>query len=369
MNMKMRGKISAIFMLVLCFALIFSSFSVVQAVAAAIITVDSKSANAGESVTLTVSGSYQYEIAHATFTVTYDSSVLTLSSHTTPNLGQSGAYSSVNTSTAGKVVYAFAHPTSTATSGDFLTLTFVVSKTATKGNTVVTISSNEIGNNVYPHTGDVVAGGVTVATPAADVDALIDAIGTVTTSSKSKIDTARTSYNALSDTQKGFVTKLSVLEAAEKKYTELTTNFTITYKVDGTGGSISSTSETVSASTGTITGSTATANEGYIFDGWYDENGNKVSSDATFVPTSKTTATYTAKFSRVLVYGDLDGDYAVDISDALFVLQVAIGKTNNITDDQNISGDVDGDGVITINDALLVLHKSVGKIDKFPIEN
>lgn len=367
--MVKREMISTLAIFVLCFALLLGNFSMVQAVAAATITVNTQAANAGESVTLTVSGSYQYEIAHATLTVTYDSSVLTLSSYTTPNLGQSSAYSAINTTTAGKVIYAYAYESSTATSGNFLTLTFAVSKSASKGTSVVTISSNEIGNNVYPHTGTVVAGGVTIATPAADVDALIDAIGTVTTSSKSKIDAARAAYNALSDTQKGFVTKLSVLEAAEKKYTELTTNFTITYKVDGTGGSISSTSETVSASTGTITGSTATANEGYIFDGWYDENGNKVSSDATFVPTSKTTATYTAKFSRVLVYGDLDGNYAVDISDALFVLQVAIGKTNNITDDQNISGDVDGDGVITINDALLVLHKSVGKIDKFPIEN
>ena len=53
------------------------------------------------------------------------------------------------------------------------------------------------------------------------VDALIDAIGSVTLNSKDEIDAARAAYDALTDVQKAKVTKLSVLTAAEDKYKEL----------------------------------------------------------------------------------------------------------------------------------------------------
>ncbi|MBQ6782620.1 MAG: InlB B-repeat-containing protein [Acholeplasmatales bacterium] len=55
---------------------------------------------------------------------------------------------------------------------------------------------------------------------AEDVDALIDAIGTVayTTDCKTKIDAARDAYEALTDTQQGLVTKLQALQTAEASY-------------------------------------------------------------------------------------------------------------------------------------------------------
>lgn len=58
---------------------------------------------------------------------------------------------------------------------------------------------------------------------AKNVDDLIDKIGTVayTDACKQKIDAARKAYDSLSATQKKKVTKLSILEAAEKKYDEL----------------------------------------------------------------------------------------------------------------------------------------------------
>lgn len=58
---------------------------------------------------------------------------------------------------------------------------------------------------------------------AAEVDALIDAIGTVeyTTESKGKIEAARTAYDALTDAQKALVTKLNTLTAAETAYDNL----------------------------------------------------------------------------------------------------------------------------------------------------
>lgn len=54
------------------------------------------------------------------------------------------------------------------------------------------------------------------------VDALIDNIGEVTLDSKDAIETARSAYDALTDTQKKLVTKLDALEAAEAAYAILT---------------------------------------------------------------------------------------------------------------------------------------------------
>ena len=56
---------------------------------------------------------------------------------------------------------------------------------------------------------------------AAAVDAKIAAIGNVTKNSKTAIDTARAAYNALSEEGKGFVTKGSALRAAETAYAEI----------------------------------------------------------------------------------------------------------------------------------------------------
>ena len=79
------------------------------------------------------------------------------------------------------------------------------------------------------------------------------------------------------------------------KFTENTV--TITYKAE-TNGTVSLGSETVGVVTGTLQGSTATANTGYTFAGWYDASGTLVSGNASFKPTSKTAATYTARFTE-----------------------------------------------------------------------
>lgn len=62
---------------------------------------------------------------------------------------------------------------------------------------------------------------VTITDKAKEVDDLIDAIGTVTLESKAKIDIARDAYKALTAEQKERVTKLNVLEEAEKEYDRL----------------------------------------------------------------------------------------------------------------------------------------------------
>ena len=56
---------------------------------------------------------------------------------------------------------------------------------------------------------------------AADVDVLINAIGTVTLESEAAIASARSAYDALTDAQKALVTKLDVLVAAEQTLKDL----------------------------------------------------------------------------------------------------------------------------------------------------
>ena len=81
---------------------------------------------------------------------------------------------------------------------------------------------------------------------------------------------------------------------------------TIRYQLGaGSGGTLSSYSESVKAITGTAVGSTATANAHYVFKGWYSnfacDDAHLVSTDATFVPDKDgvyTATTYYAKFEE-----------------------------------------------------------------------
>jgi ribose 1,5-bisphosphokinase PhnN/predicted MPP superfamily phosphohydrolase len=70
-----------------------------------------------------------------------------------------------------------------------------------------------------------------------DVDEKINKIGTVklTNASKALIDAARAAYNALTADQKALVTKLATLEAAEKKYADLVAANDVDEKIDDIG--------------------------------------------------------------------------------------------------------------------------------------
>lgn len=79
-----------------------------------------------------------------------------------------------------------------------------------------------------------------------------------------------------------------------------------------------------------------------------------------------------AAYSSYLVpefatYGDLNGDFSVDATDALIVLKIAVNK-QEATDTQFINGDVNGDHELNASDALLILKYAVDKIDIFPVE-
>jgi hypothetical protein len=61
-----------------------------------------------------------------------------------------------------------------------------------------------------------------------------------------------------------------------------------------------------------------------------------------------------------VVRGDVNGDGKTDATDALLVLQGAVGK-KNLTDAQKAKADLTGDGKIDATDALVALKIAVGK--------
>ena len=79
-----------------------------------------------------------------------------------------------------------------------------------------------------------------------NVKTKIDGIGEVTLSSSSTIKAARTAYDALTDDQKKQVTNYDVLEAAEKKLSDLQVE-NVKNKIDGIGEVTLSTSSTIKA--------------------------------------------------------------------------------------------------------------------------
>lgn len=112
---------------------------------------------------------------------------------------------------------------------------------------------------------------------AKNMDAMIDAIGTVTADSKSAIAEARKAYDALTEEAKALVTKLDVLTAAEGRYEQLMAVCEVAFDANG-GTKLSQASEMVNC--GSAIGTLPTCQRlGYAFVGWYtaENDGNKVS--------------------------------------------------------------------------------------------
>ncbi len=69
----------------------------------------------------------------------------------------------------------------------------------------------------------------------------------------------------------------------------------------------------------------------------------------------------------IFVYGDVNGDGAVDTADAVLVLQ----RAAKLIDDNaltTVAADVNGDGAIDTADAVLILQKAAKLIERFPAE-
>ena len=68
-----------------------------------------------------------------------------------------------------------------------------------------------------------------------------------------------------------------------------------------------------------------------------------------------------------VIYGDLNGDEEVNISDVIITLRASMGLIE-LTDEQFIAADVNGSEDINVADAILIMRVSMGILDHFPIE-
>ena len=59
--------------------------------------------------------------------------------------------------------------------------------------------------------------------------------------------------------------------------------------------------------------------------------------------------------------GDVDGDGAVRVSDAVLIMRYALGLIE-FTPEQILCGDVDGDGFVKVADAVMVIRIALGLV-------
>ena len=67
------------------------------------------------------------------------------------------------------------------------------------------------------------------------------------------------------------------------------------------------------------------------------------------------------------LYGDVDGDNAVTVVDALMTLQAAADKIQ-LSDAAKVAADVDGKAGVSAADALMILKRATNGISRFPVE-
>lgn len=74
--------------------------------------------------------------------------------------------------------------------------------------------------------------------------------------------------------------------------------------------------------------------------------------------------------NKPIVYGDVNYDSKIDVSDAIMVLRGIVGLYT-LDGRQQVAADVSGndDGIVNVADAILILRRIVGLIDKFPVED
>ncbi|MBO4563207.1 MAG: hypothetical protein J5772_06310 [Clostridia bacterium] len=106
-------------------------------------------------------------------------------------------------------------------------------------------------------------------------------------------------------------------------------------------------------------GAAAVTSEGSTFAGWFDENGELISTSTVLWEEDTDCARITAKFVQADVPGDADGSGEVTSADALTVLRFALGLTD-IPPTLIMLCDMDSDGEVTSADALAILRLAMG---------
>ena len=143
----------------------------------------------------------------------------------------------------------------------------------------------------------------------------------------------------------------------------------------------SSTSGSGSYTAGSTVWVGARANTNYSFEGWYDKDGQKLSSNSSYGYTMPDEATtLTARFvytpgspgdpmgggqddvQNHVLRGDVNQDGVVDIADAVMLVNYVVGKYTGPALSMDAS-DANRDGQIDIADAVRIVNLVVGKIN------
>lgn len=101
-----------------------------------------------------------------------------------------------------------------------------------------------------------------------------------------------------------------------------------------------------------------------------DGSGKAITLQATSDKSSAPIALFTFEYAKTepdVMYGNVNGDNTIDISDALLVCQFYLGNVAP-TDAQNAAADVSGDGAVDVSDALMICQFYLGNITEFPAE-
>ena len=139
----------------------------------------------------------------------------------------------------------------------------------------------------------------------------------------------------------------------------------LTVAVDPAGGGTTNPSVGAHAYTeGTEVTITATPNIGYAFDSWSGDCTGGGVCQVTMNANKSVTANFAAEPTSKL--GGVDGDGAVNSTDALIILSADVGINTSQYCPMNC-GDVNGDGAVNSTDALLILSYDVGMTVPFPV--
>ena len=93
-----------------------------------------------------------------------------------------------------------------------------------------------------------------------------------------------------------------------------------------------------------------------------DGSGKAITLQATSDKSSAPIALFTFEYAKTepdVMYGNVNGDNTIDVSDALLVCQFYLGNVAP-TDAQNAAADVSGDGAVDVSDALMICQFYLG---------
>ena len=101
-----------------------------------------------------------------------------------------------------------------------------------------------------------------------------------------------------------------------------------------------------------------------------DGSGKAITLSAPADKNSAPIALFTFEYAKTepdVMYGNVNGDNTIDVSDALLVCQFYLGNVAP-TDAQNAAADVNGDGAVDVSDASMICQFYLGNITEFPAE-